>query len=160
VIISYAVLFHSGLSSVSKTSPAARIGPLRQWKIALSLAVVGALAAPFVFRSYQAKPSYKVLVPLTAQEKEDFATLLAETGYCGTHRSNSLDVASCDLWKADYERGAKFIDGPPSVFKYLILNVAVAAAAFVGVFGLAFLIPMLIRGVVILARRYWSWLNA
>jgi hypothetical protein len=43
---------------------------LRQWKIALSLAVVGALAAPFAFGTYKARPTYSVRVPLTAQEKE------------------------------------------------------------------------------------------
>jgi hypothetical protein len=45
-------------------------GRRRQWKIALSLAIVGALAAPFVFRTYKARPTYSVWVPLSAREKK------------------------------------------------------------------------------------------
>jgi hypothetical protein len=48
----------------------------------------------------------------------------------------------------------------PDRLKYLALNVGVPVATFVGVFSLAFLIPMLIRGLAFLTRIYWKWLNA
>jgi hypothetical protein len=51
--------------------------------------------------------------------------------------------------------------------KYLALNVGVAAVTAGSLIVLAYLIPMLFRGVVFLARsvaflvrRYWRWLNA
>jgi hypothetical protein len=47
----------------------------RQWKIALSLAIVGALAAPFLFRTYKARPIHSVWVPLTAREKKTSQSL-------------------------------------------------------------------------------------
>jgi hypothetical protein len=40
------------------------------------------------------------------------------------------------------------------------MNAGVAGATFVSVFGLAFLIPMLIYGLAFLAQRYWKWLKA
>ncbi len=45
------------------------------------------------------------------------------------------------------------------LFKYLVLNVGIAAVAFVSVFGLAFLVPIMLHGLASLARRYWKWLN-
>jgi hypothetical protein len=39
------------------------MGPMKQEKIAISLAVVGALAAPFVFQTYKAQPITKVWTP-------------------------------------------------------------------------------------------------
>jgi hypothetical protein len=44
--------------------------PLAQRKIALSLAIVGALAAPFIFRTYKANPRFEEFVPLTAEQRE------------------------------------------------------------------------------------------
>jgi hypothetical protein len=44
--------------------------------------------------------------------------------------------------------------------KYWMMNLGTATATAVSLFGLAFLIPVLIRGVAFLARRYWRWLNA
>jgi hypothetical protein len=139
---------------------------LRQWKIALSLAVVGALAAPFAFGTYKARPTYLVTVsvPLTAQEKERLAIEL-----------RSLDNDDCkirvvepaglicirDADKAELESGTrKEYSDHADLPKYWAMNVGVAAATAVSLFGLTYLIPMLIRGVVFLVRRYWRWLNA
>jgi hypothetical protein len=162
---------------VSKTSPAAPIGRLRQWKIALSLAVVGALAAPFAFGTYEAQPTYSVWVPLTAQEKENLANFL-RTDDCKF--LGKADQILCSIFpgaeiqkepiRRELERGARetsHADLP----KYWMMNVGIAAATAAGLFsltflipmlirGIAFLIPMLIRGVAFLARRYWRWLNA
>ena len=172
MIISYAVLFHSGLSSVSKTSPAARIGPLRQWKIALSLAVVGALAAPFAFRTYKARPWYSVSVPLTAQEKEKLADQFLNSGkHCediavfpdqppeGAFFVPVGEDDFCYEIRVKLDRGATE-EVRPDRSKYWMMNVGTAAATAVSLFGLTFLVPMLIRGVAFLARRYWRWLNA
>jgi len=55
-----------------------------------------------------------------------------------------------------YKEGGVHAD----LLQYLAMNVGVAAATAFSLFGLAYLIPMLIRGVVFLARRCWRWLNA
>jgi hypothetical protein len=136
-------------------------GRSRQWKIALSLAIVGALAAPFVFRTYKARPTYSVWVPLTAGQKENLAARFQNPNYCrATGRDNAIiHDYICGRDKEIFELGGdyeSYLDHP----KYLAMNVGAAAATFVSVFSLAFLIPMLIRGLASLARRYWKWLNA
>ena len=55
-----------------------------------------------------------------------------------------------------YKEGGVHAD----LLQYLAMNVGVAAATAFSLFGLAYLIPMLIRGVVFLAQRCWRWLNA
>jgi hypothetical protein len=134
-------------------------GRRRQWKIALSLAIVGAVAAPFVFRTYKARPTYSVWLPLTAREKENFAVSLQNSNYCRRKTDNDVIEFLCYKAKEKFEQGGDY-EYHPDHPKYLAMNVGVAAATFVSVFGLAFLIPMLIHGLAFLARRYWKWLNA
>lgn len=65
----------------------------------------------------------------------------------------------CHKEKEKFELGGDYeyhADQP----KYLAMNAGVAGATFVSVFGLAFLIPMLIYGLAFLAQRYWKWLKA
>jgi hypothetical protein len=162
-------------------SPAAPIGRLRRWKIALSLAVVGALAAPFAFRTYKAHPT--VWVPLTAKDKEERANYL-DTDDCESFEDHFFDQryerSDCDMLKREglstlnfkIRLGEELATGERDTFhtdlpKYWMVNVGTAAATAVSLFGLAYLIPMLIRGVAFLARgiaflarRYWRWLNA
>ena len=79
---------------------------MRQYKIALSLAIVGAAAAPFIFGSYKMnfQPS-SVVVALTTEEKEQMATKLKSNNYCQEQRdrlsnshnfSDTLPVVACD----------------------------------------------------------------
>ena len=130
----------------------------RQWKIALSLAIVGALAAPFIFRTYKAHPTYSVWVPLTAQERENLARSLKNSNYCKREISVVVDFI-CYHEKERFELGGEYKYYPDSA-KYLTVNAAAATLAFSVVFSLAFLIPMLVRGFALLTRRYWKWLNA
>jgi hypothetical protein len=134
-------------------------GRRRQWKIALSLAIVGALAAPFVFRTYKARPTHSVWVPLTVREKENLAVSLQNSSYCRRRTDNDVIHFLCYKAKEKFELGGDY-EYHPDRPKYLAMNVGVAAATFVSFFALAFLIPILIHGVAFLARRYWTWLNA
>jgi trehalose 6-phosphate synthase/phosphatase len=63
-----------------------------------------------------------------------------------------------EYWQ-EFQQGGRY-GGYPQLPKYLALNGGVAATTFVSIFGLAFLIPMLVRGFAFLIRRYWKWLNA
>jgi hypothetical protein len=158
--------------------PAARIGRLRQWKIALSLAVVGALAAPFVFRTYKARPEIDGFRPLVAERQKDVTAYLEEHNYCHDPQnapkielcsySRSPSCVTLDQYvrqkeECSYQLGLLQRGEYYSYFdsrKFFTLNLMALIGGFVGVFGLAYLIPMLIRGVAFLARRYCRWLNA
>ena len=56
---------------------------MRQWKIALSLAVVGGLAAPFVFRTYNAQPPFvSTWIPITEEVKAGVIAYMKKTNNC------------------------------------------------------------------------------
>jgi hypothetical protein len=146
---------------------------VKQRNIAISLAVVGAIAAPFVFHTYKERPITHRLSPLTAEEKAAIAARLKETNDCGTimdrvkqqlHDAGNLeprwitgailrnnDYLSCTWQHFRLEQGGDFEDYPDTL-KYLSINAATAGSAFVVVYGLTFLLPAL-------ARRYWRWLS-
>jgi len=133
----------------------------RQWKIALSLAIVGALAAPFVFRTYNARPTYS-----SAQEKENLAVSLQNSNYC--QRETTLDANAivdvvadflCYKNKEKFELGGHY-EYHPDWLKYFAVNLGAAAATFVILFGLALLVPISIHALALSARRYWNWLRA
>jgi|ERR1700730_6666176 hypothetical protein len=134
-------------------------GRRRQWKIALSLAIVGAVAAPFIFRTYNANTTHKIFVPLTAEETENLARFSYECQRLAAKR----ELADSDVVRAmncrRYEQGGDY-EYYPDQRLYLTRNAAAVAATFVSVFGLTFLIPMLIHGLAFQAQRYWKWLNA
>ena len=127
---------HSGLAE----------GSVRQWKIAMSLAIVGAVAAPFVFGTWEIQPYSEVLVPLTAEEKERIAARTDRTENCETIKTFPRSFI-CRQDQENLERGAE-IQSYPSLPKYLAINLAAALSAFAVIFGLTFLVPMLIHGLV------------
>jgi hypothetical protein len=51
---------------------------MRQWKIALSLAMVGAVAAPFAFHTNKMHyPQWRTWTPLTVDEKQQLTAYVA-----------------------------------------------------------------------------------
>jgi hypothetical protein len=132
---------------------------MKQPKIAISLAVVGALAAPFVFHTYEEVPETDVWTPLTAENRAEWTVLLKDTNNCQTNlKSPGLFEGDQQMMrhfcqqkqKALEERGYYFYG--PSIPFYLFQNAAVAIASFVVIFGLTCLLPVIVR-------RYWRWLN-
>jgi hypothetical protein len=140
---------------------------MKQRKIAISLTVVGAVAGPFVLGTNKMHPMVEVLVPLSAEEKENISALLKETNNCPlTNRLRELEdlgvkvsVDSVD-WNREFfcrwnlkklQAGGEYKSGF-SAPKYLALNAAAALAGFGTIFGLTYLLPALVR-------RYWRWLN-
>lgn len=144
-------------------APTASRNHPRQWKIALSIAIVGALAAPFAFRTFNARPTYSVWVPLTAQERADLALSLRNQNYCGGKRivSDSDFVVNfgCQRNKERFELGGDY-ERHPDWLKYWLSNAVAVAATFAAIFGLAYLIPALVRGFAFSMRRYWKWLKS
>jgi hypothetical protein len=153
-------------------SPAAPIGRSRQWKIALSLAVVGALAAPFAFGTYKERIVSPVwVVPLTAKDKEERAYYLKTNDCIASFDAFTDERSNCTYFalrneaeifegrvKEELERGRR-LGWQPDPVGYLAVNIAAAALTAGILIVLAYLIPLLIRGVAFLARRYWRWLS-
>jgi hypothetical protein len=127
---------------------------MKQRKIAISLAVIGAIAAPFVFHTYKAQPTGNVWKPLTAEDKVEQGAWVKSTNDCQTFeggRGSPTIVRGCRDWQKALEEGGMYGLGP-STSLYLALNAVVAVLAFVVIFGLTYLLPAL-------GRRYWRWLN-
>jgi hypothetical protein len=136
------------------SDPRATARRRRQWKIALSLAIVGALAAPFVFRTYKARPEIWAPLPLEMSDSCRTATSAdTEADFIADYLCRHPLPATTLIAGIYYEHH-------PDWPKYLALNGGVAAATFASIFALAFLIPLLVRGSAFLIRRYWKWLNA
>ena len=132
---------------------------MRQWKIALSLALVGAIASPFALRTYKMPlPSVERWVSLAEEDEEEFRTDLVAT----MKRTNDclaidpakdpwLTSSECYSRKQILENGG-FNGRRRSMPIYLTMNAAAAILAFGAIFGLTYLLPALIR-------RYWRWLH-
>jgi hypothetical protein len=117
---------------------------MKQRKIAISLAVIGAIAAPFVTGAWKMTP--KSFTPLSAEREKKLTAYIEKTKNCAT----AEDQFYCENWPRKALRdGGEFEFSEP---KYLALNLATALAGFVVIFGLAYLLPAI-------GRRYWRWLN-
>jgi hypothetical protein len=134
---------------------------MKQKKIAISLAVVGAIAAPFVLGTYKMQPEGRTWEPNDAEFKANLVARMESTNNCQELVDKAQQSAenskllwmleSCRLaQKALNERGM-YVPGPSTPLK-LALNVAAAAVGFGVIFGMTYLLPAL-------ARRYWRWLN-
>jgi hypothetical protein len=66
-------------------------GLMRQWKIALSLAIIGAIAAPLVCHTYKARPQTSGFEPLTGTRKEEVAAYLARFNNCSEFETIPID---------------------------------------------------------------------
>src|SRR5580693_4446141 len=123
---------------------------MKQRKIAISLAVVAAIAAPFVSRAYKAQPVSKTWVPLTAEAKANIAAALGNCPTAEDHLNKLRElgvkpsfedispVVLCDMERGELRDGGEY-KTQLSAPKYLALNTAAAVAGFVLVFGLTFL---------------------
>jgi hypothetical protein len=130
---------------------------MKRWKIAISIAVVGAVAGPFILGTYKMRPTpkrwdlYDTLVPLTADQRENLEYFVGQTNNCETLRDSHLNFFVCQMSQKDLERGATYVTAL-SIDKYMAINAAVMVGGFIGGFGATFLVPAL-------ALRYWKWLH-
>jgi hypothetical protein len=130
----------------------------RSRKIALSFAIVGALASPFAFGTYKARPTYSVWVSLTPEQMANRSAYLRSND-CRIGTDDVITRIVCDRVREEYELGGNY-EYYPDLPRYLMLNGGVTIAMFAGVFVLALLVPMLVRSFTHLLRRYLQWLNA
>jgi hypothetical protein len=119
---------------------------VKLWKVAISLATVGALVAPFVVGTWKARPTK--WVPVTEERRQEIENSLNSCKDEGT---------KSDRWVCEYlttewlKKGGEY-GNSPDPFKYWVINLGAALIALVGIFGLAMVIPRI-------ALRYWRWLR-
>ena len=117
----------------------------RRWKIAIPVAVVGAIAAPFVFGTWKMPQTSETWVPLTADQKAKLDIYMQSTENCRTFEAASGDKDFCDMELEKLRAGGEYQYLYLSTPKYFALNFAVALGAFIAVFSLTFLLPGLSR---------------
>jgi hypothetical protein len=137
-----------GRTSTSSPGSTSNGRAMKQRKIAISLAVTGALTAPFVLQTYKMEYElwWQTWTPLTATDIQQIKTTLAEK--CSNGKGSE---EACQAERKHLEDGGYYAI-EPSVALYLLLNAGIALVSFVIVFGLTYLLSAL-------ARRYWRWLN-
>ena len=118
---------------------------VRRWKIALPVAVVAAIVAPFVFGTWKMQTTAETWVPLTADQKAKLDTYMQNTENCRAFEAASGDKDFCNMELEKLRAGGEYQYLYLSRAKYFALNVAVALGAFIAVFGLAFLLAGLSR---------------
>ena len=135
---------------------------MKQWKVAISLAILGAIAAPFVTHTVTMHPTTETWVPLTQDEKERISAEMSKTSNCRTLSEqfdakksmgakpsvddfmNTISQESiCRDQLKSLELGGH-AEAHPSILKYAALNLASALAGFGIVFGVAIVILSLI----------------
>jgi hypothetical protein len=122
---------------------------MKRWKVALSLAVIAAIAVPSLAGTWQLAPGKWVAL---TEDKHDFWEELRLTSCLDIHRDNPDWIRDC---QTDREKlrdrvaiGGYWSPPPEEVTsKYVVRNLTVAASAF----GLAFALVMVIP---VIARRY------
>jgi hypothetical protein len=136
---------------------------VRQWKIASSLAIVGAIAGPFVFGSYKANPYTSGFLPLPPAQKEEVAAYLARQNNCEEFFDFDIPMERSRERDECFERLGLLRNGEYysyfSLPQYLALNAVFAVAGFLSIFGLVMVFPAGVRFARGAVRRYWKWLN-
>ena len=120
---------------------------MKLWKVAISLAVVGGLGAPFMVGTWKVRPEKVVWVPLAEQRRQEIEEVVGDCkGLDEGYRSR------CEYFTVEpLEQGGEWVYRP-DLLKYLAINLAVAFVVFVGIFGLSMVLPKI-------ALRYWRWLR-
>jgi hypothetical protein len=96
---------------------------MKQRKIAISLAVTGAIVAPFVFHTYKINyPRWQTWKPLTAAGIQQIKVNLDR---CSS--AELSDEGSSCQWNRKALDDGGYYAPEPSVVLYLLLNMAVAA---------------------------------
>ena len=131
---------------------------MRRWKVAISLAIVGAVAAPLILGTLNKMPVSEYWVPLTEKRRQEIESYLKETDYCKklVEFNAQFECEYGDM-KSLEEGGGWTIYN--DLVKYSAINLAVAIAVFAGIFASAMVIPSIVSGATAIVLRYWRWLK-
>src|SRR5262245_49830269 len=125
---------------------------MRRWKLALSLALVAALIAPFVAGTWKLREGR--WVPLSAEDKASFSSLVEETKGCTSFPPDKSDYAEsiCTVVSSTLRAGGQWDSGERMDWRYVAKNLRPMIAAFCLTFLLAMILPSI-------GSHYWSWLR-
>jgi hypothetical protein len=135
--------------------PATPHAVMKQRKIAMTLAFVGALASPFVFGTLKLRPVSQTWSPWTAEVKANIATEMERTNNCrepqgrgkplsGDQNQRDHDQFVCNWLQERLNEGGSS-STYKSIPKFLALNALTVLAAFALIFGLSHLLLALVR---------------
>ena len=136
---------------------------MTHWKIAVSLGILGAIAAPFFTDTVRMSPTTETWTLLTQDEKERISAEMSKTSNCRTlseqfdAKKNTgvkpsvedfMNVISQDSICRDQLKSLELgghVESHPSMLKYAVFNLASALAGFGIVFAAATVIAFLIQ---------------
>jgi hypothetical protein len=132
---------------------------MKRWKGVLGLAIIGAIAAPFVFGTWQPRPNAQAWLALTPERRANLLAKMESSKNCRYLETqveardalgltpdpdDILEAIQChreqDALRDGGEAQAYF-----SLPRYLAINAAIALAGFLGVVGVALVLPVLLR---------------
>src|SRR3954453_8093809 len=132
---------------------------MKRWKGALGLAIIGAIGAPLVFGTWQPRPNAQAWIALTPERR---ANLLAKMEGSKNSRYLEPQVEARDALgltpdpddileaiQGHREQDALGDGGEVQAYfslpRYLAINAAIALAGFLGVVGVALVLPVMLR---------------
>ena len=114
---------------------------MRTWKVALSLAVVAAIAAPAIAGTWRLAPGR--WHDLTEGQKQRLSNQMRETKDCTyfTEEDKTMGYSLCKLLQRQLENGGQYYPPEQVTSEYLARNFYMSAGAFALVFALAMIGP-------------------
>src|SRR5437660_9457798 len=113
---------------------------MRKWKLALSLAVIVAVAVPALAGTWRLAPGK--WIDLTASEKRRISNRMEQTNNCTTFADDDeIDRISCWIMQRRLADGGVLYPPERITPKYIATNVVTAAAAFALMFAAVMLGP-------------------
>jgi hypothetical protein len=126
---------------------------VKLWKLAISLAVVAALAAPLVMGTWKLRSGG--WHPLPAAERDQITKMAAETTNC-THFSpqdTELGKTICTVLLRDLHSGGRYESGEQITWLFVARNLELMVETFLVVFFAAMILPAI-------GERYLAWLKS
>jgi hypothetical protein len=126
---------------------------MKRWKLAISLAVIAAVAVPAITGVWRLAPGK--WIDLTPPQKQRISDYLDRTNYCRSPLSIETpdEEATCNVMMQQFSAGGSFYPPERVTTKYLLKVAFVVIVAFSLTFALVMAIPTV-------GRRYWSWLRS
>ena len=130
---------------------------MKRWKGVLGLAIAGAIAAPFVFGTWQPRPNAQAWIALTPERRADLLAKMENSKNCRYLETQveardalGLTPDPDDILEVCHREQAALRNGGEvqayfSLPRYLAINAAIALAGFLGVVGVALVLPVLLR---------------
>ena len=126
---------------------------MKRWKLAISLAVIAAVAAPAITGVWRLAPAE--FEPLTDRERLEAGQYLQHS--CITFPKTEdgwdhYDWEGCAIEERALRDGGRRYPAEPVTATYLAKNFYVVGGAFILTFALVMMAPTV-------GRRYWLWLR-